>query len=154
MHAIAWGQRLFGRVDRVPGRYHVATLCFHFCYAPLVPLGTYLVFSQSMSGMDTEFEGVRIPFSLKSWLVAWLRSVLWFLLVVASIGGVTTFFEEPPVSPAEHVTRLAIPSALALLLFGPYAVPGLGRATRGRAAQLEAYAAAAPTAGTARGRHW
>ena len=158
MGAIAWGRRLFGRVDRVPGRFHVATLCFHFCYLPLVPLGTYLILSQEMSGMTTHFDGVRLPFSLKSWLIAWSRTVLWFLFVVMCVGALAAFTDgtddAPPRQPDQRLVMSAIIGSLALLLFGPYFIPGLGRATGSRAAALEAIATTAPPRPTATVRSW
>jgi hypothetical protein len=147
MGAIAWGRRLFGRVDRVPGRYHVATLCFHFCYLPLVPLGTFLILSQSMSGMSTEFTGIRLPLSLKSWLIAWSRTVLWFLFVLSCVLTTTVIFpgkDDRPPPPGQKVVIPAISASLGLLLFGPYFTPGIGRATRARAAKLAAVAAGKP----------
>lgn len=144
MHAVAAGLRLFGKVDRVPGKYHVATRCWHFCYLPLIPLGTYLVLHERTTGMTNEFEGVRIPFSFKSYLVAWTRSLLVFPLVMMCVVTILAFTPGPPEGPRKApFVVVSILLGFALLLFGPYWLPGIGRATRSRAEQLAAYAAGA-----------
>ena len=37
---IVWGTKLYGKVDEVPGMFHVATRFFHLWYIPLVPLSS------------------------------------------------------------------------------------------------------------------
>jgi len=143
MHAIAFGKRLFGRVDSVAGRYHVATLCWHFCYLPLLPLGTFLILKSTMRGMTTHFEGVRLPFSAKSLLFAWVRPPLILCFSVMLVTSGTSL----AVVLRDHLDLLAwgkisgVTLAGAALLFGPYLIPGLGRATKARAAELARFAA-------------
>jgi hypothetical protein len=74
----------FGKVDQVPNLCFVATRFLHFCYVPLVPLGTYLIHDpQAVSRHpadppyligETGILGMRISMSLKSVLLAWLRA--------------------------------------------------------------------------------
>jgi hypothetical protein len=37
---IVWGSRLYGKVDAVPGLFHVATRFGHIWYLPLIPMGS------------------------------------------------------------------------------------------------------------------
>ncbi len=75
-----FGQRNFGKVDRVPGVFYVVTQFFHINFVPLIPLTTYLVLEGSESGNG--FKGVKIPMSFKSIVVAWGR---WALIIGALI---------------------------------------------------------------------
>lgn len=77
---IVWGTRMMGKVDAVPGVGYVATRFFYLQYVPLVPLETYLVFRE----VGENIHGVRIPFSPKSILTAWLRTGF----AVATLGFV------------------------------------------------------------------
>lgn len=67
---IPYGTRLVGEVDRVPGRFHVATRCFHIWYLPLFPLSTWVI--SELDGEPIE----RLPLSLRSFAMAWLRIAL------------------------------------------------------------------------------
>jgi len=78
-----WGSRLMGKVDVVPGLFHVATQFGHLNYIPLIPMGTYLILTQDGSG----FRGLRIALSFKSMLMAWVRVGLFLVAVIASILG-------------------------------------------------------------------
>jgi hypothetical protein len=68
---IPLGTRRFGRVDDVPGVCHVATVFFHVLYVPLVPLRSWVVFGGTAK--DDSWQGIPIPMSFKSVLLAWLR---------------------------------------------------------------------------------
>jgi len=76
---IIWGTTHAGKVDEVPGMFHVVTQFGHLYYIPLIPTGSYIVLEKNSDG---GFRGVSIPISFKSWLVAWLRAAC----VVATIG--------------------------------------------------------------------
>ena len=78
---IIWGSRLMGKVDVVPGLFHVATRFGHLNFLPLVPMGTYLILSQDGSG----FRGMPIGFSFKSMMMAWVRTGLFIAAVIVSI---------------------------------------------------------------------
>ena len=142
MGAIAFGQRLLGKVDRVPGKYHVATLFWHFCYLPLIPLGTFIVLSEQMQGMNTTFRGVRIPFSAKSYVVAWVRTAVIGLFIISWIATVTLFAVAVSGTKEINERNALVESGSAsgittFLLVVPYWIPGVGRATRATAARLE-----------------
>jgi hypothetical protein len=76
---IIFGTRLFGKVDEVPGLFHVATKFGHVNFVPLIPLEGWLVFGQEGNG----WRGITIPMSMKSVAVAWIR----FVLVVGGLLG-------------------------------------------------------------------
>jgi hypothetical protein len=77
---IIFGSRLYGKVDEVPGLFHVATRFGHAWYLPLIPMGSYLVLGQE----GDQWHGASIGLSVKSLLIAWLRVVLF----IAAIGCV------------------------------------------------------------------
>ena len=79
-----FGRRLLGKCDEVPGLFHVATQFFHINYLPLVPLGTYVVTSQT----GNSFRGVPIALNGKSILCAWGRALSLVGIVVAILCGV------------------------------------------------------------------
>ncbi|HEX8916072.1 MAG TPA: hypothetical protein VF796_27235, partial [Humisphaera sp.] len=76
-----FGTRLFGKCDQVPGCFHVVTRFGHVNFIPLIPMGSYAVFSQH----GGEVRGVPIGLSMKSVLVAWLRAF-------AVLAAVVTLF--------------------------------------------------------------
>ena len=62
---IVWGQRLYAKVDRVPGVLYVATLFFHLMFIPLFPLGGIVV-------AERDGRAAPIPMSWKSMLLAYV----------------------------------------------------------------------------------
>lgn len=79
---IIWGSRLYGKVDEVPGMFHVATKFGHLWYIPLIPMGSHLVVQRTGQG----WRGVPIGLSGKSVLVAWLRAGGIAGMIIAGIG--------------------------------------------------------------------
>lgn len=69
------GTEFYGTVDRVPGRCYVTTVFFHICFLPLFPLGTMIVREGSERGsfIRGTVDGIRIPLTLKSVLIGYLR---------------------------------------------------------------------------------
>lgn len=82
---IIFGSRLFGKVDAVPGMFHVATKFFHINFLPLIPTGSWLVVDQDGSS----WRGVEIPVSMKSVAVAWIRFLLCCFALFGLIFGLT-----------------------------------------------------------------
>ena len=85
MIPIVWGARLLGKVDCVPGMFHVATMFAHLYYIPLIPMQSYVVFSEPtttdslaipflFSSESSEFQGIPIPLHAKS--LRWLGFAL------------------------------------------------------------------------------
>lgn len=67
---LIYGTKLYGKVDIVPGLFHVETRFGHLWYFPILPLESYVVLGKSGDG----FNGVRIPLNVKSVVFAWLRA--------------------------------------------------------------------------------
>ena len=78
---IVWGSRLYGKVDAVPGFFHVATRFGHVYYLPLIPLQSFVVLGQH----GDQFRGIPIRLSGKSVLMAWARA---FLLIAACVSAI------------------------------------------------------------------
>jgi hypothetical protein len=88
---ILHGTRLYGKVDEVPGLFHVATLFFHVQFIPVLPRRSVLVLGDHFrTGRQ---RALAIPLSGKSVLMAWLRAVLVLgcvafpLLVAEALSG-------------------------------------------------------------------
>ena len=71
---IIFGERTFGKVDRVPGVCYVVTVFAHLNFLPLVPARSYIVVEGTESG--GEFRGKQIPICLRSMLAGYVR--VWF----------------------------------------------------------------------------
>jgi len=89
-----FGTKFFGRIQSVPGLFYVATKFFHLFFVPLIPLGTYFVFEDSAKH---EMKGGRertstlvkpMPFSIKTVLMAWLRTALILVIIGSTIQAV------------------------------------------------------------------
>jgi hypothetical protein len=132
---IIFGTRLFGKVDEVPGLFHVATRFAHIDYVPLVPTGTFVVFSEEGSG----FRGASIGMSGKSVIVAWARAAC----VIAGIAGLVMLFIAFTSSRADHGLLLAA-MVLAGSGVGGYAaskmIPAITHASYERACEIAAAA--------------
>ena len=87
---IIWGTTHAGKVDEVPGMFHVVTQFGHVYYIPLIPTGSYIVLERNNDG---GFRGVSIPISFKSWLVAWLRAGCIVAIIASIILGIIAFAE-------------------------------------------------------------
>ena len=81
-----FGSRLMGKVDEVPGLFHVATKFGHINFLPLIPMQSYVVLGKN----GRSFRGVPIPMSGKSVLAAWGRSIG---VLAALIGGIFALVE-------------------------------------------------------------
>lgn len=89
---IILGARMFGKVDEVPGLFHVATRCAHIWYIPLLPMGGSMIM---LEPVDKGGRGVPIPLDTKSMLTAWLRGFLIAGAFVALIMGVKQIVDKP-----------------------------------------------------------
>jgi hypothetical protein len=95
MMMVFFGIRLYGRINRVPGAFFVATEFFHVMLIPLIPLRTWLVIEpMTKSGLaDHEWQGSKLPISLASVLLGWTRGWLGALgafslaAALATLGG-------------------------------------------------------------------
>src|SRR3954468_4659567 len=83
---IIWGSRLYGKVDEVPGMFHVATKFGHLWYIPLIPIGSHIVLEQS----GRSWRGMPVGLSGKSVLAAWLRGGGIAGMIFSAIGIAAT----------------------------------------------------------------
>lgn len=77
---VIYGKAFYGKVDSVPGLFHVSTQFFHVYYIPLLPLQSYLVRVEAED--EDHDKGVPVPLCLKSVLCAWVQVALLLALVL------------------------------------------------------------------------
>jgi hypothetical protein len=84
------GKRLYGRVDQVKGRFHVATQFYHLNYFPLIPAKSFIVIdgTETHKVFSSEFQGVKIPLSLKSIWATYFRNILIIYAIFTLIEGI------------------------------------------------------------------
>ncbi|MDY3560282.1 hypothetical protein R5W23_001511 [Gemmata sp. JC673] len=82
---IIFGEKSYGKVDRVPGVCYVVTTFAHLNYLPLFPLRSYIVIEGTESG--GEFRGKQIGISLKSMIAGYARVWIGALTILAGIGA-------------------------------------------------------------------
>jgi len=78
MMILIYGESKYGKVDRVPGLFHVVTSFAHLYYLPLIPIGTFV----RVEGAGDV--GRRIRTSGKSVLMGYLRSYSFLGALIAS----------------------------------------------------------------------
>ena len=127
--AVHIGTKLMGKVDEVPRLGHVATQFFHVNYIPLIPTGTYFVLHEA----GDEFQGVAIPLSAKSILMAWLRAGLFVGFILAIVFTIFAFADKKtPVA-----VGLGVGGAFVMAAFcATYYIPFISRAGYHRAIEL------------------
>jgi hypothetical protein len=99
---IVVGTRLYGKVDEVPGLFHLATEFFCLNFVPLIPLRSFLVFSGTERGIPMRLSG-------KSMFFAYLRVAL-LVGVVAGAVPAPFMLADRPNGRAAH-----LPACLGLL---------------------------------------
>jgi hypothetical protein len=82
-----FGVDYYGKVDVVPNLCHVATRFFHVNFVPVVPLGSWIVVTGPARGKHPP--ALKTGLSLKSILIAWLRTALAGAALVILIVGLT-----------------------------------------------------------------
>lgn len=85
-----FGTKLFGRVDDLDEHRYVATMFHHIFGVPLAYQGTYLIIGEGAS----EYRGVRLPLSWKSVGLAYLRTLLFAVVVIGALAGIDAAFER------------------------------------------------------------
>lgn len=132
---ILYGKSLFGRVDRVPGIFYVATKFFHIGYVPLVPMGSWLVFDGTES--EKNWKGIRLGWEWRSIGMAWLRTLILapgVALLLHGVWGAYLHFGSPS-GPSLGSAVLEFAGA-ALLFIGYGLSHRFARASEWRAKQL------------------
>jgi len=82
------GSTLYGKVDHVPGLFHVATDFLTINLIPVIPRGSYLV----LETPDTE--PIAVPLRWKSVLFALVRFILALAALISSLVVGIEFFEK------------------------------------------------------------
>ncbi|MCC7252612.1 hypothetical protein [Hyphomicrobium sp.] len=95
------GQNFYGKIDRVPGLFYVATQFIHLFYIPLIPMGTHLVVEdqndmalrrdaplryRTAKSIDflvggNSFRSAKLGFNLRSLLYAWANIALIIIIL-------------------------------------------------------------------------
>lgn len=127
---VFFGSRLMGKVDAVPGLFHVATRFGHVNFVPLFPLQSYVVLSEQ----GTSFRGVPIPLSGKSVLIAWGRAA--GLLTALIAGFAAAFVLSGPRGGEDGAQLLAVAGFGAALCAFLNFYKGVTRASFNRACHL------------------
>jgi hypothetical protein len=142
------GEAFYGRVDRVPGLFVVATRFFHINFIPLVPIAGHLLFDTPSGPAG----GVKIPLSGKSVFVGYYRG--WVGAAAAVLLGLGFGFAAETVAvPAGMALGLAAGVGLTVAAVrpaGPVWWAGLAAAVAASAAVLAWDANRPPPAGNRR----
>ena len=88
------GEQLYGKVDHVPGHFHVATRFFYVQFLPLLPLGSVIVVEEPLSKEGWQNQATK--FSLKSVLMAWFRAALVIVGPILIIVGMVELADRKP----------------------------------------------------------
>jgi hypothetical protein len=133
---IVWGTTHAGKVDEVPGMFHVVTQFGHLYYIPLIPTGSYVVLEKMSDG---GFRGASIGISFKSWLVAWLRAGCIVAMIAAAIMGVVAIAEAQK-NPFGWVLPVVMAVAAIAVLILSYKLKFITHASYQRAVELGQHA--------------
>lgn len=136
--AIVFGSRLMGKVDEVPGLFHVATKFAHVDYVPLIPLESYVITWTD----GKKFRGIRIRLSGRSILFAWIRAISLVAFVAMAIWAIVDLTGHGTIRPVLGASSLA--AAVVFYLFTWH--KPLRRASFNRANELAALLKMGPQA--------
>lgn len=125
-----FGSRLYGKVDEVPGLFHVATKFGHLNFVPLIPTQSYVVLAKN----GNTFRGVPIPMSAKSVFVTWGRAISFVAMVLGGIFALVSANSYNSSAEFAPLVGVAVFGA-ALFCFLTF-YKGVTRASFNRACQL------------------
>ena len=108
-----FGSRLMGKVDEVPGMFHVATKFGHINFLPLIPMQSYIVIAQN----GGNFRGMPISLSGRSILFAWGRVAAFFGCIVGAIWGLADYGISGSLWPALAILAVASAGIFYLLMW-------------------------------------
>lgn len=132
MH-ISIGDMLYGRVDVVPGQFHVATEFTHLCYFPVFARKSYVVFAHPNSRPPV----VEIPVSPKSTAFAYIRAICIFIAILCAMIAPGLYYDtvRKPTVPAvaRFWFEFAVTGGIALLALAVTYLPFVTRANAVRA---------------------
>jgi len=117
---LIWGKKLFGRLDRLPGAFYIATLFHHFWFMPLLPIESFVVFEGTE--YRGQFQGVPIPLDWRSVLMAYGRGVLVVSGVVVAFRGtillLSHYFDQTGAAPLGAAIPWTLVSILCFVVYG------------------------------------
>jgi hypothetical protein len=113
---IITGTRPYGTCDVVPELFYVATWFFHVNYVPLVPTQSNLVFGKQ----GDNYRVVRIPLSVKSIALAWIRTASFAGAIVCAILTLAALSDQWPQSDLLAAIAGAVFSATCFAFFMIY----------------------------------
>jgi hypothetical protein len=126
-----FGEKLYGKVDRVPGVFFVGTMFFHIWFVPFIPYKTMLVIDKDFG---RTIRGFPMTLSIKSILAAWIRFAAGAVVVFAIIGCIfrtIAAVDKPDKWPEVWMTGgVALVAAVILWASYPLLRPGINRARR------------------------
>jgi hypothetical protein len=125
-----WGARLYGKVDEVPGMFHVATKFGHLWYIPLIPMSSHIIVEKSGSG----WRGKPVGMSGKSILVAWLRGAGIFCMLGSAFGTVVALGDRS--GPSAALVPVGIFAVSLFVTVFAFAYKGFRHASYERAVAL------------------
>lgn len=126
---IVWGTKFYGKCDTVPGICYVATRFGYLQYLPLLPLGTYAIIGEE----DDSFSGAKIPFSFKSFLLAWVRTALVLALIIGVVWTIVALNDRNPMS---FLVPGAVSAGALAAMIATYKVGFIAKASYERAREL------------------
>ncbi len=139
----AFGKRLYGFVDGIPGVFHVATFFYHVAWFPVVPVESWIFVTDSC-GYD-EARSMPIGLNLQSVVVGWVRAiiiVIGALAILACLGVLTA-----AVAGRASLSDLGVAFALVIGAVVLYRLTGIiSVASHSRAEQLALKAGFPPNA--------
>lgn len=129
---IVWGSRFYGKVDEVPGMFHVATKFGHLWYLPLIPMGSMVIVAKDGNSV----RGAKIPLSAKSMFIAWGRalSIAGTLLVIPLV--VAAFDTSRPTDPQFRIIAVGAFLAMVVVMVLLWSLKAIRRASYERALRL------------------
>jgi hypothetical protein len=128
---IIWGTKLYGKVDAVPGMFHVATTFFHMWYIPLIPTGSAVVFEETKGG----WRGVKIGMSGKSVLLTWARLGLFIAAITLIVAGCVAINDLRP-AMAIGIAQIVVGAIAAAAVIATFVMPMFTKASYERAVQI------------------
>lgn len=122
------GNRLYGKVDEVPGGlFHVATEFQHFCFVPVIPLKSQVILEKT----GNQWRGVSVGYCWKSIVLAWFQAALLIKGSLATTLGIATLSTS-----ASGAAALIVGLAMLGLCAATFRVSFLRRASLERAMTL------------------
>lgn len=116
---IHFGEMKCGKVDQFGKLFYVVSDFFHVNFVPLIPLRSHLMLTEPPAG--TEEEQLQIRMSVKSVLMAWIRTALVLLVLVNGIAVLRNltrlvFFVKPGQAPRPEAVWDAVLNPLWLVV--------------------------------------